>query len=629
MQPTLIPIQQGQTLADALIVAGHPNIPSNAILNKTLTGIGATYMEIKAHRHSIIIEPNVPVIVGKTKEHPHTLGIYKGGATDAKIVDYLLNHSIEYKKLITTPESYSRIKKAADKLNVNIFTDYFCLFDECEKIAQDVKYRENIIFPISDFFKFENKAFVSATPKVISHDEVKNSFTIYKIDPQFDYKIPIKIYATQTINNTLLKYFETLKDSKCVCVFYNSITGINKLIELLSLNTADYMVFCSVASVDKLAISNVPAEENFDSSLMRKYNFFTCRYFSAVDMFPAQTPDVVFITNLNEAKHSMIDPESEAIQIQGRFRKTPQKQICYNSLCHISNFIGYDFQTDDEVEEEFNEWKTTFLHLQQRYKQAINKNVKRAIEREFQTCRLFPYLLNKSLNETPRVNYFSVVNKYMTERIKKCYTSENALFEAYKNTDFYAPELIDEIDHSFTFNPVSDIIIKLKNKELSDKNRILLIVSALNNNTNPHVLLDTLRNPQSAELFRFTQDTINAYNIFGNQYFNAQTIKTIRKDLAANEQLKLSNERNSSTEFYQAIITLFADKMHIPIPKNECKDLLSQTYKNFNILNAKGKPEKVTQKTVELYFDVTLDNRTGVNTVTLNSVLPAILSKIA
>lgn len=629
LQTTLIPIQQGQNLAEALQAAGHPIIPTNVILDKTLTGIGATYMEIKAHRHSIIIEPNVPVIVGKTQEHLHTLGIYNGGATDKKIEDYLRNPSIKYKKLITTPESYLRIKNAADKLNINIFTDYFCLFDECEKIAQDVVFRENIIFPISDFFKFENKAFVSATPKIINHSEVKNSFSIFKIDPQFDYKIPIKIYATDKIHLTLQNYFNTLKDSKCICVFFNSITGINKLIQLLELKPADYMVFCSAASVDKLSISYVTAKDNFDSALMRKYNFFTCRYFSAVDMFPAHTPDVVLITDLNVAKHSMIDPESEAIQIQGRFRKTPQKEKCYNSLCHISNFIRYDFQTDEEVVEEFEEWKTTFLHLQQRYNQATSNNIKRAIEREFQSSRLYAYLLNKSLNETPRVNYFSVVNKYMTERIKKCYTSESALFEAYKNTDFYEPELIDEIDHSFTFNPETDIVIKLKSKELSDKNRIQLILCELNRNTNPQTLLDSLRDPQSAELFRFTQDVILAYNTFGNQYFTTQIIKTIRKDLALNELLKLSADRSTSTEFYQTIISQFADRMNIPLQKNECKELINQVYINFNILNDRGKPEKATQKTIELFFDVTLDNRTGINTVTLNNVLPSVLAKIA
>ena len=70
MNTITIPIQQGQNLADALKSAGYINIPSNVILNKTLTGIGATYMEIIAKRNSIIIEPNVPVISGKVEQHP-------------------------------------------------------------------------------------------------------------------------------------------------------------------------------------------------------------------------------------------------------------------------------------------------------------------------------------------------------------------------------------------------------------------------------------------------------------------------------------------------------------------------------------------------------------------------------
>ena len=41
-----------------------PMIPTNTILYKTLTGLGATYGELKADRNSIIIEPNAPVIVG-------------------------------------------------------------------------------------------------------------------------------------------------------------------------------------------------------------------------------------------------------------------------------------------------------------------------------------------------------------------------------------------------------------------------------------------------------------------------------------------------------------------------------------------------------------------------------------
>ena len=45
-----------------------PEIPTNTILYKKLTGLGATYGEITAKRNSIIIEPNVPVIIGKCND---------------------------------------------------------------------------------------------------------------------------------------------------------------------------------------------------------------------------------------------------------------------------------------------------------------------------------------------------------------------------------------------------------------------------------------------------------------------------------------------------------------------------------------------------------------------------------
>lgn len=630
MNTITIPIQQGQTLAEALATKGYPNIPTNVILNKVLTGVGATYMEIVlAERNSIIIEPNVPVIIGKTINHKDALGIFKGGATDKKIEEYMSNPLVRYKKLITTPESYSRIRKAADKLGINIFSEYFCLFDECEKIAQDVDFREDIIYPIDDFFKFDQKAFVSATPKVINHDEVKKDFYILKIDPKFDYKIPIKIIATAKIKETLLNYFDILKDSKCICVFYNTITGINKLIQWLSLNQDEYAIFCSEKSVEKLSISDVYAIDNFDSFLMRKYNFFTCRYFSAVDMFPVYCPDIVMITNLNEAKHSMIDPESEAIQIQGRFRNKHTDEKRFNSICHISDFLGFDYQTDEEVLEQFDEWKKTFIYLQTRFNETSSRNVKRAIDKEFRSCCLYNYLLNKSLNENPRVNYFSVVYKYMIERTKFAYTSEQNLVRAYQNTNFYIPELVDEIDHSFNFNPTDDTINKLKNPNLSDKERIKNIITQLNNGTEPQTILDLLRDYNSTSIFKFTQDIIKAYKTFGFEYFQTKTINTIKKDLLKYEKLTLSKNRLESKEFYQAIVSKFSDKMNVPMPKAECKTMLNDVYKSFNILDNNGKPFSCTNETIKNYYDTTFDNRTGVNTVRLNAVLPDILAKIS
>lgn len=62
-------IKKGQHLADIM-----PEIESNINLAKKFPGIGATHLEITTQRHSILIEPNVPVIQGKCekfKENPH------------------------------------------------------------------------------------------------------------------------------------------------------------------------------------------------------------------------------------------------------------------------------------------------------------------------------------------------------------------------------------------------------------------------------------------------------------------------------------------------------------------------------------------------------------------------------
>lgn len=70
----------------------YPVIETNTILNKTITGIGATYSEIKAPRHSIIIEPTRPVIYGKTHDPKHKDDNLKGvcqGVYQDEIADYI------------------------------------------------------------------------------------------------------------------------------------------------------------------------------------------------------------------------------------------------------------------------------------------------------------------------------------------------------------------------------------------------------------------------------------------------------------------------------------------------------------------------------------------------------------
>ena len=147
----------------------YPVIETNTILNKTITGIGATYSEIKALRNSVIIEPTKPVIYGKINNAIHKddnlFGVYQGVYQD-KIIEYIERNLREgkYIKILTTPESFRKVQDAFEELDIDIrFDGYFLLFDEIQKTVKDCDYRQDIILPMDLFFECRDKAIVSAT----------------------------------------------------------------------------------------------------------------------------------------------------------------------------------------------------------------------------------------------------------------------------------------------------------------------------------------------------------------------------------------------------------------------------------------------------------------------------------
>ena len=66
----LLNIHKGEYLSEALKRQGYPMLPSNAIINKVMTGTGATYMELNAKlspRNSIVIEPYRSAVENKVQ----------------------------------------------------------------------------------------------------------------------------------------------------------------------------------------------------------------------------------------------------------------------------------------------------------------------------------------------------------------------------------------------------------------------------------------------------------------------------------------------------------------------------------------------------------------------------------
>ena len=140
MQKTLevevLNIQKGEYLSEALKRQGYPMLPSNAIINKVMTGTGATYMELDTKlspRNSIVIEPFKSSVENKVLIFNEAQGVFKE-ITVKQLTTSLKNSNIQYKKIITTPEGFlNKVLKVARCLKINVYKEFFCLFDEAEQ----------------------------------------------------------------------------------------------------------------------------------------------------------------------------------------------------------------------------------------------------------------------------------------------------------------------------------------------------------------------------------------------------------------------------------------------------------------------------------------------------------------
>ena len=569
-------------------------IPTNCVLDKTLPGLGATYSEIEALRNSIIIEPNVPVIMGKVAGKRSLLGIYES-VRDSKIKSYLLNEAITYKKILCTPEAYMRVKKIAFDNDIDLYANYFCLYDECEKITQDIDYREQISLPMNDFFLFQNKAFVSATPLQLRNPGfVEQNFVILKVVPTFDYRKKIELITTNRYELSVLRLLGNLSDSSCICIFMNSTNGINKLINLLDeRGITDYKAFCSKKSEIKFKTKNIHKSfENLDLPLA-KYNFFTSRFYSAVDIYTTEKPDIIILTDLSEALHSRIDPFTNAIQIYGRFRNKHADGQKFNSLTHISNYgiIG-DVLSENEITSYITTSKEIYDQLKERADSSNDKGEKNSLNDTLNNCSY-----NKFLDSDKILNYFKIDNFFDDERVRGYYQTPHDLLSAYEATNHF------DINHSNHFFIVSDeelFTYKKLPSRIQQRKFLIKKLHTINSSgeyTPDEILLaevDFLR-VDKREQSEEAQFTINAYKKLGKEAIEKVGYYKHEIEKLLNKYEKETNEQKMFTkQVRDAISQRFPDYTQ---PKEE--DL----FKGFEeIFQSHGISVKVNLATVKKYY---------------------------
>ena len=416
----MITLKEGQIQSNVL-----SEIPTDCILSKRVPGCGATTLELKTNRNSIIIVPNVPVIQSKEKKEPYPKGVYED-VTVSEVVTYL-KENIRY-KIMTTPESFGKIKVACEKCNINIYSEFFLLMDECHQLVKDVDYRNFIVLPMADFFKFKNKAMVSATPLGFSDPRLKK-FDTLEVRADYDYQQEITVINAYNTTKAIGEYLESHQNGT-VCFFVNSITQIYSIMRHFKL-LEDSTVYCAPKSVTKLkeGYDFTNAYKEWSAETMKRYNFFTGRFFSAFDLELTYKPDLVMITDPYLSPYTMLDVDTDCIQICGRFRKG------VNSATHIYR-VNPEIcvKSKEQVEQDIHDLEIGYNTLRRYYKNADNREDRMAFG---QVIDIHPF--RQYLYSDLTKNCFRIDCKVNEVLVEGKYKSELTVTDWYNDCHYFTP----------------------------------------------------------------------------------------------------------------------------------------------------------------------------------------------
>lgn len=557
-----------------------PEIPTNTILYKKLTGLGATYGELKADRDSIILEPNVPVIKGKCKDPKHTkdnlMGVYENVTVDS-IVKYLQASKEKHIKLLSTPESFSKIKAAFEEIDRDIYSTCYLLFDECHKIVKDVDYRENITLPFDDFFMFENKGLVSATPLDFTDPRFfKQKFQIMEIQPNFEYAQPLNLYHTNNVLQELKKRISNTE--KPIFLFINSTETIYSIMDKLDI-LEQSTVFCAYNSVKNLKDKKFnQAYSDWDAAKMNKYNFLTSRFFNALDIELDFQPEVFIVTDVTMATQSIIDPFTDSIQIIGRFRNG------IASASHITN-TDYKFQVRSKAQLQFriNVFEENYKMLKAYYDNATSDELRDAVKAILNNHPLTPLL-----NIDGTKNWFKIDN-YMAENlVQGYYNCFDELVKNYKECKSF------KLNYESTAYKLSDTErLKRENKSLSIKAKRREIVEQLEilKGDETSIAMEHKR-----ELIRTDAFIVQAYDELGKA--KIEELKYSQSPIREAMILKRYNDKRIGTEFIEMVKNRFKTGQSYELSQiNKIRD---EIYSLLNMPPIKKKPKDFLSDFFEL-----------------------------
>lgn len=414
-------------------------IPNNILLNKVLTGWGATYCEIKSPRHSIILVPNKCQIESKyaNKDEKDYLFPVTEDYKIERLIKHIKDANGKHIKFISTPEGLTKAIDAILATGDNPYTDYFILCDESHKLTLDVNYRVNITRAMDHFFCFHNKAFISATPFIPS-DPRMQYFQKWKVQHAKNVKKKIELKFVNNLSSAFKEYIESY-DGEMLFVFFNSLNGIHSLINKFGL-VDEAKVFCSKDGTEDFKMEDFNnAYHKMDIAKLGRINFLTSSFFNGLDIILSDVmPDILILTDRNFADHTLIDPNTDAYQILGRFRQPDRKASSldrYRNATHIVS-IKYDkaVKLEPAILAEIEESRKRYHLLLDMQATVTDEFLKEQVFGEAIT-RVNPYY--NLLNKHGDFDYFKYDNYLYSHQLKLAYCQELAIGLTYMKSGLF------------------------------------------------------------------------------------------------------------------------------------------------------------------------------------------------
>ena len=587
-------LYEEKTLSKGLYIPDlYPDgLEANTIINKTMPGIRATTCEIDAHRHSIIVVPNRPVIDGKLLDYPDMKGVVQG-VTPHDIEKYMKNRDIEYKKIMTTPESYQKVIDAAKSAKIDLHSDYFLAIDECEKAIQEVNFRPDIIAPYFDLFEYDKACLLSATPLYVNLKGFENhSFKYIKIKPDYDYHKDVDLIGTNNVIQELMEQVRGKTNKQAI--FLNSPTYAMKFIEMAGLKDRA-KIYTSVDSVGEVRKAGFYTSDTFISNEeLLPISIFTSRYYSAVDLKVKDKPDVIIVTDCLSKPQTIIDPFTHSVQISGRFRNG------VGSMTHITNYDKRIVtQTPEYIMQSIQEKQAAYKYIKELEilqsgggKELLNEIIERIG---------FEYFMFQHGKYKGQLNPFLVQFCIDRERVKGYYKNPQNLIQAYEEADGHFT-----VQHNYHKHDKTGIIVGTKPRlSKKEKQRMLERLEILMPKKEGSVILRFRTDEEEAEV---TDMRVKApeFVIFYQSY-GAAKIRELDYDLTKMKEILRRGE--NETVYFEVI-----DEVHKvfllgkPYTENEIRELLQPIYDKYQLTVENSKhqilPLQAAATDLQYFFEV-------------------------